>query len=436
MALSGQDAHTVVVGSGPGGATLARQLSRAGKRVTLLERGRDYRSSRLYGTYLGAMAYTDRRSFLFTREGLNVIRPLMAGGATSMYCGCAARPPAWLASRYRVDVERHVDETIAELGIAPLPAEHRGAASTRIAEAAGALGQAWEPVPKLVDPARGRPFRCGARCMLGCRCGAKWSAAECVDEAVAAGCRFRPQTHVHELIVEDGAVAGVRAGSPGGPIEVRARTVVLSAGGIGTPLLLRRAGLAGAAEGLGMDTTVVVYGAARAGGNGDDPPMTYAWADEDAGVMLSTLVDPWFSYPLIAARSGWRYPLTWRRWGDLLGVMVKLKDDLSGRLGSEREIEKPLTAGDRERLEHGTSIARRILGEAGAESGSIYVSPLRGTHPCATARIGDLLDTDLQTEIPGLYVCDASAFPEPLGRPTVLTIIGLAKRLAAHLAPP
>jgi choline dehydrogenase-like flavoprotein len=250
--------------------------------------------------------------------------------------------------------------------------------------------------------------------MLGCRCGAKWSAAEWVDEAVAAGCRFRPQTHVHELIVEDGAVAGVRAGSPGGPIEVRARTVVLSAGGIGTPLLLRRAGLAGAAEGLGMDTTVVVYGAARAGGNGDDPPMTYAWADEDAGVMLSTLVDPWFSYPLIAARSGWRYPLTWRRWGDLLGVMVKLKDDLSGRLGS----------------------ARRILGEAGAESGSIYVSPLRGTHPCATARIGDLLDTDLQTEIPGLYVCDASAFPEPLGRPTVLTIIGLAKRLAAHLAPP
>jgi choline dehydrogenase-like flavoprotein len=44
-----------------------------------------------------------------------------------------------------------------------------------------------------------------------------------------------------------------------------------------------------------------------------------------------------------------------------------------------------------------------------------------------------MLDTDLQTEVQGLYVCDASVFPEALDRPTVLTIIGLAKRLAKHL---
>jgi choline dehydrogenase-like flavoprotein len=44
-----------------------------------------------------------------------------------------------------------------------------------------------------------------------------------------------------------------------------------------------------------------------------------------------------------------------------------------------------------------------------------------------------MLDANLETEIKGLYVCDASAFPEALGRPTVLTIIGLGKRLAKHL---
>ena len=32
-----------------------------------------------------------------------------------------------------------------------------------------------------------------------------------------------------------------------------------------------------------------------------------------------------------------------------------------------------------------------------------------------------------------LYVCDASVFPEALARPTVLTIISLAKRLAGYL---
>ena len=94
-------ADCIVVGSGPGGATLARQLARAGKKVLLLERGIDYRSQPYYGTYLGALIYADRMSLLFTEEGLNIIRPLMVGGATSMYCGCAAPPPAWLKTKYR-----------------------------------------------------------------------------------------------------------------------------------------------------------------------------------------------------------------------------------------------------------------------------------------------------------------------------------------------
>jgi len=47
--------------------------------------------------------------------------------------------------------------------------------------------------------------------------------------------------------------------------------------------------------------------------------------------------------------------------------------------------------------------------------------------------VGTLVDENLQTEVQGLYVCDASVFPEALARPTVLTIIGLGKRLAKHI---
>ena len=49
------DTDVVVVGSGPGGASVARELARRGRRVLLLERGVDERRRFYYGTYLGAL---------------------------------------------------------------------------------------------------------------------------------------------------------------------------------------------------------------------------------------------------------------------------------------------------------------------------------------------------------------------------------------------
>ena len=94
-------ADTIVVGSGPGGSTVARELSKKGKSVLVLERGIDFRQKAYYGTYLGALIYSERRSFLFTKEGLNIIVPIMVGGATSMYCACAAPPPTPGSGRER-----------------------------------------------------------------------------------------------------------------------------------------------------------------------------------------------------------------------------------------------------------------------------------------------------------------------------------------------
>src|SRR5512135_3251449 len=105
---------------------------------------------------MGALAYSDKHSFLFTKEGLNIVRPLMVGGATSMYCGSAARPPTWVKEKYGIDLDAHVDETIDEIGIAPLPPERRGVASTRIAEAALALGHDWQPLSKFIRPRKSR----------------------------------------------------------------------------------------------------------------------------------------------------------------------------------------------------------------------------------------------------------------------------------------
>ncbi|MCC6521418.1 MAG: GMC family oxidoreductase [Polyangiaceae bacterium] len=429
------ETDVVVVGSGPGGATVARELARRGRRVVLLERGADERRRFYYGSYLGALLYTDRASLLFTEEGLNVVRPLMLGGATGMYCGCAAPPPAWMKERYGVELDHEVAEAEAELRVAPLPADMRGAASTRLAEAASEAGFPFVPQPKFMSPARAPRFpgACGAHCMLGCRCGAKWNAAEWVDEAVAAGAVLHTRARVDRVTIEAGRATGVEGRMNARPFRVRGGTVVVAAGGIGSPRLLQASGLVGPGEGLTMDATLMVYGLSRERGIGGEPPMTWSYEDDAGGYMLSTLVDPWLLYPIMAGLESPRRALTWPRWRNVLGLMVKLKDDISGGVSPDGRISKPLTPRDRERLGRAEAVCRRILVQAGAEPHSLFSTPLRGTHPSGTVRIGTHVDTDLATSVRGLYVCDASVFPEALDRPTVLTILALGKRLAKHL---
>jgi choline dehydrogenase-like flavoprotein len=161
--------------------------------------------------------------------------------------------------------------------------------------------------------------------------------------------------------------------------------------------------------------------------------MTWSWENDADGYMLSTLIDPWLLYPLIAAQIGVGPALRWTRWGRTLGVMIKLKDEISGGVYADGTISKTLTDSDRERLAGARELCERILLEAGADRSTLFMTPLRGTHPSGTVRVDDMVSRDLETEVAGLYVCDASVFPEALDRPTVLTIIGLGKRLAKHL---
>lgn len=434
--MSGENvlqADVIVVGSGPGGAGVARELVRRGKSVLLFEHGSDHRGRPYYGTYLGAMVYSDKAGLLFTQEGLNIVRPMLVGGATNMFCGCAAPPPPWFKTKYGIDLDAECAETMQELEIAPLPEAQRGEASTRIARAAQALGYPWEAQAKFMRPARAKHFNCGATCMLGCRCGAKWNAAEYVDEAVSLGARLHTRAFVERLLIEHDHCTGVSGWLRGFPFTAHANTVVLCAGGIGTPKILSLSGFPEAGIGLTMDTTVMVYGISKDKGIGLEPPMTWSWENPRDGYMLSTLADPWLLFPMMAAMREWRYAGYWPRWKNLLGIMIKLKDDVSGRIYQDGAISKPMTQNDRARLAEAEAVCRKILVEAGADPATLFMSPLRGTHPSGTVRIGEMLDRNLCTKVPGLYVCDASVFPEALDRPTVLTILGLAKRLAKHL---
>jgi len=430
-----KQADYVVVGSGPGGATVARELARAGKKVVLLEKGKDHRGKWYYGTHLGASLYCEKGGFLLTEEGYRIVQGTLTGGSTNLYCACAAMPPEWMKTRYGIDLEPHALATVEELNIAPLPRPLWGRATQRVEEAAAELGDAWVPQPKFMNVSRGEPFDCGTHCMLGCRCGSKWTASEYVDEAVRLGCELITGARVKEVLVSHGAAAGVVASLSGGNqvLRVEAGAVVLAAGGVQTPVILQHSGISDAGRGMVMDTTAIVYGRSREEGMVQDPPMAVSWFDDENGYMLSTLLDPWLMYSVNLSWKGLVHPGRLLGYGKSMGIMIKLKDEISGGITMEGRISKPLTQRDGSRLNHASNLCRKILIQAGCSPDSVFLGPPMGTHPSGTARIGDLLSPQLETSIPNLYVSDASCFPEALDRPTVLTLISLSKRLAAHL---
>ena len=82
----------------------------------------------------------------------------------------------------------------------------------------------------------------------------------------------------------------------------------------------------------------------------------------------------------------------------------------------------------RPRPRHGRGAARSCGTRARK---SIFVAGHVAVHPGGTAKVGDVVDTDLQTEIRGLYVGDASVIPMEWGLPPTFTVMALGRGLRA-----
>jgi hypothetical protein len=204
----------------------------------------------------------------------------------------------------------------------------------------------------------------------------------------------------------------------------------LAAGGIGTPLLLRVAGISNAGFDFFFDPLVVVVGTVDDLDDGREFPMAAGLHDDGEGYLIADLVWPQWIYAMFTAQV-----LKLNRLGAhrrSLPIMVKAKDELGGHLSPRGGVRKQLSEVDRARLVSGSRVARRILENAGARH--IFRTWFMAVHPGGTAKIGDVVDSDLRTQFDNLYVCDASVIPISWGLPPTLTLIALGKRLAKHLA--
>ena len=419
-------AETVVVGSGPGGATVARELTRHGREVLILEEGAYHRP---VGSWLTMLKMLDHMGNFASIEGTQMVRLLTVGGSTVSFCGVAYQPPAWLKERHGIDLARYVDEVTRELDLAPLPDRLIGSGSNRIMAAAREEGLDWKPFPHFINAAE-CDLSC-PKCMIGCAKGAKWTAREYVEEALAAGAKLKTQAEVQQVLSDGGKVTGVRGVSKTGPFVVDAERVVVAGGGLGTPLLLQASGIKDAGKnGFFIDPLCLTTAISKGQGSSRDIPMSCGTLEmQEEGIIMTDVVDPWPLYFFGLMMGGPRKARFFLGYPKTLGIMTKSRDPLTGCVFPDGKVSKPLGRQELDLLARGREIATRILVRAGCDPDTILTSPPRGAHPGGTVRIDDVLDRDLQTEIAGLYVCDSSVIPEPMGLPPVLTIIGLAKRL-------
>ena len=458
----------LVIGSGAGGAPVAWSLASQGARVGLVESGGLVQPSAV-GPAIER--YYLHQAFVMSLPGcvLPVLAGEALGGTTAINSGTCLRPdPERLEAWDRVartdfsggGLDRWFDEAERRLGVCVPPWELLGASAHLVAAGLERLGMDRGYVlPRNAPGCQGR-----GRCCFGCPSGAKNSTDRAfLPQAAEAGCELFTGFRATR-IQEDRDHVQVEVKGPGGSRALRARLLVIAAGALGTPHLLR-------ANRLGTSWR-------RAGGHLRVHPAVKVFAhfpvpiDADRGVPqglgfrapdfpranFEGIFTPRAAAAKMMAVAGERQ----RRWLDEYRHVASF-----GMLVRDRSFGSVITGGPmpliwyRMHPEDARDLARgaRLIAEAFFAAGAdrvlvpvfgmaseiasqrdlagfrpAVVDPeqlLAGAlHPHGTAGIGRVVSPDLRLlGSSRIYVSDASVLPDSPGVNPMVTIVALALRL-------
>ena len=419
----------IVVGSGPGGATVAREMAKNKKKVLLLERGGRINQ---VGNTISMALMSKRFGLTLSREKGWIVSVHNYGGASMLSAGCAVPPPEIVFGSVGIDLSDEAEEAREELWIAKLPDELVGKTNLMVLEAANDLGYHWGKIDKFIDPSKCLPD-C-ADCMLGCSRGAKWTSRVYGDEAMDLGADVVLHTKVKRVITENGKATGVEALQWGRPVRYFGKSVVLSAA-VGSPIILKNTGIEEAGKGFTCDWLQFVGGIVPGLSTYRANPMSVGTLEhyESDGIAILPVFPGWAAFTMQLLLMGPKNLPSLINLPRYTGIMVKIRDEVKGEIYADSDFSKPITEQDRKRLKKGTGIIKRVLKKLGASDSTIVELDPIGAHPSSTCRIGVVVDKNLQTKIKNLYVCDSSVFPQSLGLPVVWTAVSLGKRLSKHL---
>jgi choline dehydrogenase-like flavoprotein len=468
-----------VVGSGAGGGVAAAVLAAAGLDVVVLEAGgywseRDFDGAERTGLRRlyrggGASATDD--------QGVGLIAGACLGGGTLVNYSTSFRTPRQVLEEWEglgfpsAELESSLDAVCDRLGVNTdhnLPSR-RDEVMRRGLES---LGWHVDEMPRDVLGCE-QGVVCGY-CGYGCPLGAKQSTLRTwLEDAAAAGARIVVGTKAQRVLIENGRVVGVDAGT----VHVRTRAVVVAAGAIETPALLLRSGLRNPNIGrrLRLHPATAVFGTFDDEIRPWEGTMQALYSDQhrhlDDGYGIKYETVP--AHPaLLTGALPWdgatEHARLMASLPRLSGIAVIPRDRGSGRVRIGRDGEPiatyRLAPDDARRLATGVDGAGRIMDAAGAReifsanarlqrfrdgfpAGAFRFGPGRGAlysfHIMGSARMGGSPAMSAANgagetwEVPDIVVADGSAFPTASGVNPMITIEAIAhlnaRRLAARL---
>lgn len=486
------DCDVCVVGSGAGGGTAAAVLAGAGLDVVVLEAGDylddgDFDGGELDGysrLYLGAaaMATADQSVGLYAGACLG-------GGTVVNFTTCFRTPDdvraEWAGLGVKAmasdDYTRSLDAVWDRLGVTT---EHSRASRREQVMKQGLEALGWHAayMPRNV---RGCDESVCGYSPFGCLVGAKQSTTKTwLADAWGQGARILVRTRAERVVVDRGRAQGVEARTGDGhTVRVRARAVVVAAGAIHTPALLRRSGLSNQNIGrhLRLHPVTGVAGVFDEEIRPWDGVMQAVYSDEladlHAGYGMKLESAP-FHPSVLATYAPWRGA---RQHEDLMGKLAHLvpiglllRDTSEGevRVGRDGDpvVHYRLNDIDVGHIRTGLDGAARVLEAAGAASifsahkDWITYEPGRGRgrqafleaadrcgwgagqcvftsfHIVGSARMGgsslvSACNPEGESwEAQGVYVFDGSSFPTASGVNPMVTIEAIAHLNASRLA--
>jgi len=483
-------ADVVVVGSGAGGAVVARELAARGRDVVLVEEGAFLTGKDFTGNPRAMIDLLYRNRGLtgaFGRPTIPIPLGRCVGGTTTINSGTCYRAPDYVldewAERFGVagareaDLRPYFERVEQELGIRPVPDEIYGRNSRLFERGATALGWAGARIPRNERGCLGTGV-----CAFGCPQDAKQAMhVSYVPRAQAAGARLYTRCRVGRVLLSGGKAIGIVGRfvdadehDRGVELRVLARHVVVACGALLTPALLEKSGVPDPSKLRGRN--LHIHPATRVAALFDEEvrgweevPQAYNVHEfTREGIFIQgQFVPPAMEAPVLPG-VGSAHKAIMARYTRLGSFGALISDESAGRVRAGRgrfpRVTYQLNARDAQKLARAIGLTAEIFFAAGAREvySGVHSRPvLRGVddayalqraalpasdfemmafHPQGTARMGEdprAAVTDSAGRVhgtAGLWVGDASLFPSSCKVNPQITIMALATRLVERLA--